>query len=465
MAAPGRPATSRSAGPPTNTSRIHADRAEFRRRDGDVETRWPSRVAPDHDAEVRLVTLDQPRRSAPRARPDQLRRGVPEPPPRGPGPPGLREAVPGDGVRPPVRMPCCAAGGPGPRTRSRSGPSRSPRRTARWSTRPTALGSWAAAGRRPIPAALDRGARLSGTVGPGAGPGLQPAAADPPGPGGDGQRRVRHRGGRDPGGRPSPWPRRFRSLAVAESSMASPRATTARRAAGPDAGRRRPVQPTGGVPSSSRPGLAVAGRRRRQPSGSAGALAARHLRRPCRSCWSASSAPATDAGPPARAVARLRPPPRALDLDLVLLDDERPGDAAPSSSRLACRRPRRPAARQGRVACSSWPRRAGSGGRRGPPEAAARVVLGGGRWRAGPAARAASRSPSSSRRCPSRDRLSGTVPRPARAAAPPEGLLFWNGLGGFTPDGREYVITFDAGRRCRRPRGPTCSPTPASAAW
>src|SRR5262245_352550 len=34
-----------------------ADRAEFRRRDGDVETRWAVCVAPDHDADVRVVTL------------------------------------------------------------------------------------------------------------------------------------------------------------------------------------------------------------------------------------------------------------------------------------------------------------------------------------------------------------------------------------------------------------------------
>ena len=36
---------------------FHADRAEFRRRDGDVETRWAVCVVPDADAEVRAVTL------------------------------------------------------------------------------------------------------------------------------------------------------------------------------------------------------------------------------------------------------------------------------------------------------------------------------------------------------------------------------------------------------------------------
>ena len=36
---------------------LYADRAEFRRRDGDIETSWTICVARDHDAEVRLVTL------------------------------------------------------------------------------------------------------------------------------------------------------------------------------------------------------------------------------------------------------------------------------------------------------------------------------------------------------------------------------------------------------------------------
>src|SRR6478672_4894306 len=36
---------------------FHADRAEFRRRDGDTETRLAVCVAPDCDAEVRVVTL------------------------------------------------------------------------------------------------------------------------------------------------------------------------------------------------------------------------------------------------------------------------------------------------------------------------------------------------------------------------------------------------------------------------
>ena len=36
---------------------FHADRAEFRRRDGDMETRWAICIASSHDAEVRVVSL------------------------------------------------------------------------------------------------------------------------------------------------------------------------------------------------------------------------------------------------------------------------------------------------------------------------------------------------------------------------------------------------------------------------
>src|SRR5262249_19759897 len=36
---------------------FHADRAEFRRRDGDIETHWAVCVVPDADCEVRAVTL------------------------------------------------------------------------------------------------------------------------------------------------------------------------------------------------------------------------------------------------------------------------------------------------------------------------------------------------------------------------------------------------------------------------
>jgi cellobiose phosphorylase len=44
----------------------------------------------------------------------------------------------------------------------------------------------------------------------------------------------------------------------------------------------------------------------------------------------------------------------------------------------------------------------------------------------------------------------------AQPARPPEGLSFWNGFGGFTHDGREYVIAIDGTSRV----GPTLPPAP-----
>ena len=44
----------------------------------------------------------------------------------------------------------------------------------------------------------------------------------------------------------------------------------------------------------------------------------------------------------------------------------------------------------------------------------------------------------------------------AHLARPPEGLSFWNGFGGFTGDGREYVIVIDGTSQ----RGPTLPPAP-----
>ena len=185
---------------------FHADRAEFRRRDGDdrdppgrLRRAGPRRGSPPGHAR-------QPRRPAPRVRPDQLRRGVPEPPPRRPGPPGLREAVPGDGVRP--RSGCPA----GPPPAAGRGPEAGLGRPRLGGGRPGAARG-VRDRPRPVPgprpdAGQSRGPGPRGPPvrdhRPGAGPGLQPAAAGPPGPGGDGQRRVRHGGGRDPGGGPRP---------------------------------------------------------------------------------------------------------------------------------------------------------------------------------------------------------------------------------------------------------------------
>ncbi len=74
--------------------------------------------------------------------------------------------------------------------------------------------------------------------------------------------------------------------------------------------------------------------------------------------------------------------------------------------------------------------------------AAAQVVLGGGRGTL--ADQLLSGSEPTSLPPPLSGTAKSATPEPERpAAAPPEGLLFWNGLGGFTADGREYVILID----------------------
>ena len=103
---------------------------------------------------------DQPRRPAARAGGDQLRRGGSQPAPRRPGPPGLRQAVPGDRVPAGDGRACSAAAGRAPQISSRSGRSTcwrgkleaeartiglEPRLTQ---LRPTGRASWAAAARQ-----------------------------------------------------------------------------------------------------------------------------------------------------------------------------------------------------------------------------------------------------------------------------------------------------------------------------
>ena len=131
---------------------------------------------------------------------------------------------------------------------------------------------------------------------------------------------------------------------------------------------------------------------------------------------------------------------RGLDLDLVLLD-ERPGDAA---EQLKADLQTGPAGPLLDKAGGVFVLAAGQV----PADdavllkAAARVVLGGGR---GSLAQQLERPPESVVLSPALAATASPVPsEPARPAAPPEGLLFWNGLGGFTPDGREYLIAIDA---------------------
>ena len=181
---------------------FHADRAEFRRRDGDVETCWAICVARDHDAEVRLVTLVN---HGGRARELDLtsyaevclnHRRADQ------GHPAFAklfletEFVPGPGALLARRRPraadekpvwaihVTAADGPVERRggiRDRPSPVPGARPHARQPRRP---------GPRGTPVRDHR---------PGAGPGIQSAAAGPPRPGRQGPHRVRHRSRRHPG--------------------------------------------------------------------------------------------------------------------------------------------------------------------------------------------------------------------------------------------------------------------------
>ena len=85
-----------------------------------------------------------------------------------------------------------------------------------------------------------------------------------------------------------------------------------------------------------------------------------------------------------------------------------------------------------------------------------------------PRARSPSRSSAAAARSAraarsSRARAAAQPARSPRRAAAARDLAFFNGLGGFTPDGREYVITTAPGPASRRRRGSTCSPTRSSA--
>jgi cellobiose phosphorylase len=143
---------------------------------------------------------------------------------------------------------------------------------------------------------------------------------------------------------------------------------------------------------------------------------------------------------------------RGLNLDLVILD-ERPGDAG---DRLR-------ADLQGGLAGSLLGKPGGVfvlAADKIPADdrvlfaAAARAVLGGGR---GSLADQLDRRPAPA--TPARPAISQSpiAAEPERTpVTPPEGLRFWNGHGGFTPDGREYVIVIDGAAR----GGPALPPAP-----
>ena len=87
--------------------------------------------------------------------------------------------------------------------------------------------------------------------------------------------------------------------------------------------------------------------------------------------------------------------------------------------------------------------------------AAARAVLGGGHGSLADQIEQHA-GPRPTRPAPLLPATVATTPCRASAAEPPDGLSFWNGFGGFTPDGREYVIVIDGISQA----GPTLPPAP-----
>ena len=380
-------------------------------------------------------------------------------PRRGPRAPGLRQAVRRDRVACPAAMPCSCRRRP-----------RSADQNPIWAVHVVAgdappvgdpqyetdRARFLGRGRSTAdPAALDPGAVLSGTTGAGARPDPEPATAGEDRAGRLGGRRVRHRA----------WPTsREDALTIADqyarhlgrrrAPSRSPGRTPRSSTASATSPRPTPTCSSGSPPTSSSPAprsgprpSAIAANRQGQP----GPLAARHLGRP-----------ADRAGPHRRRGSELGLAKqvltahgylrrKGLEFDLVLWNEE------PSSylhelhealsvmareSRLA--RPDRQARRRLRP-------QGGLRARRGPGAPAGRRAGGPGR-RARPAGRAArppgaDRPPAlAARRLEGRRRHPDVRPRDAPPTSP-----FFNGLGGFTPDGREYVIVVRPSKRGGRP--------------
>jgi cellobiose phosphorylase len=143
---------------------------------------------------------------------------------------------------------------------------------------------------------------------------------------------------------------------------------------------------------------------------------------------------------------------RGLTLDLVILE-ERPGDA---SDRLS-------ADLRGGVAGPLLGKPGGVyvlAAEKVPADdrvllaAAARAVLGGGR---GSLADQVDRRPTAAKLAPPPVAATPNAAAPSgQSTTPPPDLRFWNGHGGFTPDGREYVVVIDGTAR----RGPALPPAP-----
>jgi cellobiose phosphorylase len=432
---------------------FHADRAEFRRRDGDVETGWAVCVARDHDAEVRLVTLVnhgsrareleltsyaevclKPRR-ADQAHPAFVKLFLETEFDQGPGALLARRRPRAADEKPVWAVHLATAEGPA------GGAVEYETDRARFLGR----------GRTPAnPAALDSGARLSGTVGPV----LDPVFSL--------RRRVRL----DPGGRAriafvtgaadtreaaTALAEHFRALEAVERAFAAARD-----------GCRHELMEMGLTPDDVALFNRLAGAvlftspALRRPD----AVAANRLGQP--GLWPHGISgdrpivlvrvPAADDGSLVghlvqwHAYARRR----GLDPDLVILDH---GD---DTDRLKTELQAGPAGPllgkpggvfvldAGKVSANDAVLLA----------AAARAVIGGGR---GSLADQLDRPPAAAALPPRLTITQPTAPEPVGTPAmPPKDLQFWNGFGGFASDGREYVIVIDG----TAPGGPALPPAP-----
>jgi cellobiose phosphorylase len=144
---------------------------------------------------------------------------------------------------------------------------------------------------------------------------------------------------------------------------------------------------------------------------------------------------------------------RGMDLDLVILD-ERADDAVDGLKRHLQSSPA--GSLLGKpgglfvLAASAMPAEGST-----LIEAAARVVLRGDCGSLSRQIQSQPEQPSAHPPLPTAAHVSSTVALPL-PDQPPEDLAFWNGFGGFTPDGREYVIVVDG----TVPGGPRLPPKP-----
>ena len=433
---------------------FHADRAEFRRRDGDIETCWAICVARDHDAEVRLVTLvNHDGRSREldltsyaevclnHRRADQ-------------GHPAFAklfletEFIPGPGALLARRRPRAADETPvwAIHITAADGPAGG---AVEYETdRVRFLGR----GRTPAnPAALDPGARLSGTTGPVLDPvfSLRRRVRLEP----EGRARIAFvTGAADTRDAATALAEHFREFEAVERAFAGARD-----------GCRHELSELGLTPDDVALFNRLAGAvlftspALRQPD----AVAANRLGQP--GLWPHAISgdrpivlvrvAAADDGSLVRHVVQWHAYARrrGLDPDLVILDERPGGDAdlqvdlqaGPAGSLLG-----KPGGvfvlDAGKVSADDAVLLT----------AAARAVLGGGRRSL---ADQLDCRPAATALPPPLTITQPTAPEPVgNPAMPPEGLRFWNGCGGFASDGREYVILIDG----TAAGGPALPPAP-----